>query len=122
MDKLSKKEQTLLAYYICNFLKEKGETQNELGEALKKGLGEELASVQEALQKEGLLGNSNHMITNEGILYIDNILHIQSYATEGNKLAYVKDSLLINEMEIFVDELKEYIHKHVKIDESNPHY
>ena len=116
MGRLVEKEQILLAYYVCNFLEKKDKNADELGEVLTKALGDNLTSIQEALNNKGLLSDHDQMITNEGILYIDNILHIQSDAVERNKLAYVKDNLLTYEIELSVPEIKEYIHKHIGIE------
>lgn len=116
MGRLVEKEQILLAYYVCNFLEKNDKNADELGEVLTKALGDNLASIQEALNNKGLLSDHDQMITNEGILYIDNILHIQSDAVERNKLAYVKDNLLTYEIELSVPEIKEYIHKHIGIE------
>lgn len=116
MGNLTRTEEALLAYYICNFLDNKEESFRELGEVLKKVLGEEVNQMNEKLHNAGLVSNINYQITNEGIMYIDNVLHIQSDATERDKLDYVKNSLLINEMHISVEELKEYIHKNVGIE------
>lgn len=116
MGRLVEKEQILLAYYVCNFLKKNDKNAEELGEVLTKALGDNLTSIQEALNNKGLLSDHDQMITNEGILYIDNILHIQSDAVERNKLAYVKDNLLTYEIELSVPEIKEYIHKHIGIE------
>lgn len=116
MGRLVEKEQILLAYYVCNFLEKNGKNAEELGEVLTKALGDKLTSIQEALNNKGLLSDHDQMITNEGILYIDNILHIQSDAVERNKLAYVKDNLLTYEIELSVPEIKEYIHKHIGIE------
>lgn len=119
MERLTVKEQTLLAYYVCNFL-EKG-SEISLAKVLKDGLGERLSAVQEELTKKGLLSKEDKMITNEGILYIDNTLHIQSYATERNKLAYVKDSLQINEIELSEPAFKQYIHENIGIEHPSIH-
>lgn len=116
MGKLIEKEQILLAYYVCNFLEKNDENANELGEVLTKALGENLNSIQADLNDKGLLSDHDRMITNEGILYIDNILHIQSDAVERNKLAYVKANLLTYEMELSIPEIREYIHRHVGIE------
>lgn len=116
MGKLVEKEQILLAYYVCNFLEKNDENANELGEVLTNALGDNLTSIQGELNDIGLLSDHDRMITNEGILYIDNILHIQSDAVERNKLAYVKDNLLTYEIELSVPEIREYIHKHVGIE------
>ena len=117
MGKLVEKEQTLLAYYVCNFLEKNEKNIDELGEVLTKALGDKLAGIQGELSDKGLLSDHDRMITNEGILYIDNLLHIQSDAVERNKLAYVKDNLLTYELELSVSGIKDYIHKQVGIEE-----
>ncbi|QFG00668.1 hypothetical protein PB01_18750 [Psychrobacillus glaciei] len=120
MGTLTLKEQVLLAYYTYNFLEEKAASMQELENTLKNALQNEYTKTLEDLKREGLVNNSQddgkERTTNEGILYMDNTLHINSDATERNKLAYVKDSLLINEMVFSNGTLKEYIHKHVGID------
>ena len=116
MGKLVEKEQILLAYYVCNFLEKDERNAEELGEVLTRALGDNLTSIQGTLNEKGLLSDHDQMITNEGILYIDNILHIQSDAVERNKLAYVKDNLLTYEIEFSIPEIKEYVHKHVGIE------
>ena len=63
MERLTVKEQTLLAYYVCNFL-EKG-SEGSLSKALKEGLGDRLSTIQEELTKKGLLSKEDKMITNE---------------------------------------------------------
>ncbi|SDN47250.1 hypothetical protein SAMN05518871_105221 [Psychrobacillus sp. OK028] len=115
MGKLVEKEQVLLAYYVCNFLEKNEKNEGELREALN-NVGENLTSIQTELSEKGLLSDHDRMITNEGILYLDNILHIQSDAVERNKLAYVKDNLLTYDIELSVPGIKEYIHKHVGIE------
>jgi hypothetical protein len=120
MEKLTLKEQVLLAYYIYNFLEETASSLQELEEVLKNSLKDDYSKNVEELEKEGLVNNSKEdgkeRITNEGIIYMDNTLHIQSEATERNKLSYVKDSLLINEMLFSNESLKKYIHEHLGID------
>ena len=116
MGKLLEKEQILLAYYVCNFLEKDERNAEELGEVLTRALGDNLTSIQGTLNEKGLLSDHDEMITNEGILYIDNILHIQSDAVERNKLAYVKDNLLTYEIEFSIPEIKEYIYKYVGIE------
>lgn len=119
MERLTVKEQTLLAYYVCNFL-ERG-SDISLSKVLKEGLGDRLSTIQKELTQKGLLSKEDKMITNEGILYMDNTLHIQSDATERNKLAYVKDSLQINEIELSEPALKQYIHQNIGIEEPSIH-
>lgn len=116
MGKLTEKEQVLLAYYTCNFLDKNDKKENQLKEVLEKALGERLTSIQSELNDKGLLSDHDRMITNEGILYMDNLLHIQSDAVERNKLAYVKDNLLTYELEFTFPEIQEYIHEHVGIE------
>ncbi|MFJ8063575.1 hypothetical protein ACIQYS_02960 [Psychrobacillus sp. NPDC096426] len=124
MEKLTLKEQVLLAYYIYNFLEDNEQAIMELEHVLQDSLQENYAKAVEELEHEGLVNSEKEddkeRITNEGVLYIDNILHIQSESTDGNKLAHVKDSLLIYEISFTVEKLKEYIYKHLGItDEHN---
>ena len=116
LGKLVEKEQVLLAYYVCNFIDKNAENVDELGEYLTRAFGDNLTEIQETLNEKGLLSDHDRMITNEGILYIDNILHIQSDAVERNKLAYMKDNLLTYEIELSVPEIREYVYKHVGIE------
>ncbi|TQR21660.1 hypothetical protein [Psychrobacillus vulpis] len=120
MGRLTIKEQILLAYYVYNFEEDSEESMKEL-EGVIDSIQNGHKEVLYELEREGLISraqeDNKRRITNEGILYIDNILNIQSYAIEGNKLAYVKDSLLINEIDISADPLKEYIYQHVGIED-----
>ncbi|MEI4770666.1 hypothetical protein WAX74_13605 [Psychrobacillus sp. FJAT-51614] len=118
MGKLTSYDQILLAYYVYNFIVENKE---EALQQLNYTAQDRLPGFDKTIEKlldEGWMSNNNENlgITNEGILHIDSILHIQSYATERNKLSYVKDSLLINEIELSSPTLKEYIYKHVGIE------
>lgn len=124
MAKLTLKEQILLAYYVYNFLDDTEQSMKELENVLKASLQGNYTEAKEELKQEGLV---NHIpeedkvnITNEGVLYIDNILHIQSESTDGNKLAYVKDSLLTYEIGITEEKLKKYIYKHIGIEQVEP--
>ena len=123
MGKLTLKEQVLLAYYIHNFLEDTEQTMIELEHVLQDSLQEKYAKTVEELKGEGLVDNAKEdqkeRITNEGVLYIDNILHIQSESTDGNKLAHVKDNLLTYEIAFTVEKLKEYIYKNVGITDEN---
>ncbi|TQR16319.1 hypothetical protein [Psychrobacillus soli] len=126
MGKLTLKEQVLLAYYVYNFLEENEQTMLELENVLQDSLQENYAKAVKELKQEGLVDNAKEddkeRITNEGVLYIDNILHIQSESTDGNKLAYVKDNLLIYEIAFSEEKLKEFIYKHVAIDQNANEY
>lgn len=119
MGKLTLKEQVLLAYYINNFLEDNEQAMMELEHVLQDGQQGNYAKAVEELEQEGLVNRANEddkeRITNEGVLYIDNILHIQSESTDGNKLAYVKDNLLTYEIVFTEEKLKEYIYKNVGI-------
>ncbi|MFJ5770529.1 hypothetical protein [Psychrobacillus sp. NPDC093180] len=123
MAKLTLKEQVLLAYYIYNFLEDTEHAMKELENVLQDSLQENYAKSVEELQREGLVDSAKEdnkeRITNEGVLYIDNILHIQSESTDGNKLAHVKDNLLTYEIVFTVEKLKEYIYKNVGITDEN---
>ena len=121
MEKLTEKEQVLLAYYVYNFLEKKDKNEEELKSALHQGVKDGLQGVQKELVQDGFLKEQEQEITNEGSLHIDSILHIQSYATERNKLAYIKDSLQINEIEFTIEPIRDYIYKNVEMDKPSIH-
>lgn len=118
MAKLTVKEQILLAFYALNFQEDKDVPIKELTDILDRDVDDASQLIGE-LEGKGLVGyiegDDKQSITNEGIIYIDNILHVHSEATERNKLTYVKNSLLINEIELSVLQLRKYINKYVGI-------
>ncbi|WP_144510770.1 hypothetical protein [Bacillus sp. FJAT-22090] len=121
MAKLTLKEQVLLAYYVYNFIEDTEQSMKDLEHVMRASLQDNYTKAEEELKQEGLVNqkpeDDKEHITNEGVIYIDNILHIQSESTDGNKLAYVKDSLLTYEIAFTDDQLKNYIYKHVGIDQ-----
>ncbi|KMY53349.1 hypothetical protein AC623_04565 [Bacillus sp. FJAT-27231] len=131
METLTEREQVILAYYVQYYL---GNDPNHIAE-LHKLMMEGMPSYPERMEqltKEGLLNGTEvipsvpienggdkitqPMITNKGILYIDNILNIQSYAVEGNKLSYIKNSLLTNNLQLSVDAISAYVKTAVGIE------
>ncbi|KAB7705571.1 hypothetical protein F9802_13610 [Bacillus aerolatus] len=132
MEKLTIKEQVVLAYYVQYYLGNDPNIMAELHEILTEGMDTAAYETSLArLAEEGLLNGTDAiplspienggdkitqpMITNKGIMHIDNILDIQSYAVEGNKLSYIKNSILTNNLDLSVDVIAAFVKKAVEI-------
>lgn len=120
MGNLTTMEQVLLAYYINNFLEETDTSMQKLETVLKDSLQDDYEETIISLEQKGLVNKAQEddkeRITNEGILFIDNIIHMQSDANENNKLAYIKDNLLTYEIGFTIEGLKRYVYDQVGIE------
>lgn len=124
METLTEREQIVLAYYVQYYLGNDPNDIAELHKLMTEGMPS-YPSLMEQLTEQGLLNGTKvipsapienggdkitkPMITNKGILYINNILNIQSYAVEGNKLSYIKNSLLTNNLQLSVVPIASYV-------------
>ncbi|GLY10785.1 hypothetical protein [Bacillus badius] len=124
METLTEREQVTLAYYVQYYLGNDPNDIAELHRMMTEGMPS-YPSIMEQLTREGMLNGMDAipsapvenggdkitipMITHKGILYIDSILNIQSYAVEGNKLSYIKNSLLTNNLQLSVDVIAAYV-------------
>ncbi|MCP3762266.1 hypothetical protein NLX67_07675 [Domibacillus sp. A3M-37] len=124
--KLPIKEQVLLAYYVQYYLENKPDVMYELHERMSENMEPAVYEIaMNDLFDQGLINGLEKirhydetdgqiikpMITNEGILYINNVLNIQSYASDGNKLEYVKNSLTTSGLELSIPIIAEYINE-----------
>jgi len=122
--KLPVAEQVLLAYYVQYYLHNKPNVMYELHERMSENMKPAVYEIaMNELFDQGLINGlekirhydetDGHvikpMITNEGILYINNILNIQSYASDDNKLQYVQNSLSTSGLELSVPVIADYI-------------
>lgn len=122
--KLPVKEQVLLAYYVQYYLENKPDVMYELHERMSDNMEPAVYEIaMNDLFDEGLVNGlekirhydetDGHiikpMITNEGILYINNVLNIQPYASDGSKLEYVKNSLTTSSLELSIPVIAEYV-------------
>lgn len=122
MKELQDKEQILMAYYTQYYkgatLEEVLALNNRLSEAIGK---EKYEKVMDALKEEGLIvgleevekrekeGIDTPMATNEGMLYINDVLNLQSYAVEDHQLDYLKRNLETSGLEFTLEPVKSYI-------------
>ncbi|OES45199.1 hypothetical protein [Domibacillus iocasae] len=124
--KLPIKEQVLLAYYVQYYLENKPAVMYELHERMSENMKPAVYEIaMNDLFDQGLINGLEKirhydetdgqiikpMITNEGILYINNILNIQSYASDGHKLEYVKNSLTTSGLELSIPIIEEYVNE-----------
>ncbi|MFK2826416.1 hypothetical protein QYG89_12200 [Bacillus sp. B190/17] len=130
MEKLTEEEQIVLAYYIQYYQGNDPNDIAEMHEILTKGMPS-YPSLMNELAEEKLLNGSEAipsspvengrekmtkpMITNKGVMHIDNILDIQSYAVEKDKLSYIKSSILTNDLELSSDVIEAYVKTSLQI-------
>lgn len=121
MKELQVKEQIMLAYYAQYFQGASAEEIKKLDERLSEGIGGEYADALKELQEEGLVnglekvmndeeeGLDTPMATNEGMLYVNNVLNLQSYAVEEHQLDYLKRNLETSHLNFTLGTVEEYI-------------
>ncbi|MDN3449032.1 hypothetical protein QMA09_02450 [Planococcus sp. APC 3906] len=122
MAELMDKEQVLMAYYAQYYREASTDEVRKLDARLSEGLGEaRYAELMEELIDEGLAigmaevekreqqGSPAPMATNEGMLYINNVLNLQSYAVEENQLDYLQNHLETSGLELTLEPVKSYI-------------
>lgn len=127
MKELQDKEQVLMAYYAQYF---KGATLDDikqLDRRLSEGIGEErYAEAMKQLKDEELIfgmekveerekeGVDSPMATQEGMLYINDALNLQSYAVEDHQLDYLENNLKTSGLELTLEPVKSYVYETIK--------
>ncbi len=127
MEELQKKEQVLMAYYAQFYKGAKLEEVQQLNRNLSDGMGEDqYKDVMQELMDEGLVhgiekveeqekeGIDTPMATNEGMLYINNVLNLQSYAVEDHQLDYLQKNLETSHLKLTIEPVKAYIEAVIK--------
>ncbi|MBT2581323.1 hypothetical protein [Planococcus sp. ISL-109] len=127
MKELQEKEQVLMAYYAQYYKGATFEEVKQLDASLSEGISEErYAEAMEELKAEGLVrgleaveqqeqeGVDTPMATNEGMLYINNVLNLQSDAVEDHQLDYLQKNLETSHLELTLAPVKTYIESVVK--------
>ena len=122
MNKLQEKEQVLMAYYAQYYKGATFQEVKQLDATLSKGIGEKrYGELMEELKAEGLVsgleaveqqeqeGVDTPMATNEGMLYINNVLNLQSDAVEDHQLDYLQKNLETSHLELTLAPVKTYI-------------
>jgi hypothetical protein len=127
MKDLQNKEQILMAFYTQYY---KGATLEEvraLNDRLSEGIGEEeYDKAMDALKEEGLIvgleevekrekeGVDTPMATNEGMLYINDVLNLQSDAVEDHQLDYLEKNLETSGLQLTLEPVKSYIEETIR--------
>ncbi|AUD12887.1 MULTISPECIES: hypothetical protein [unclassified Planococcus (in: firmicutes)] len=127
MNELQEKEQVLMAYYAQYYKGASLEEIQELDRSLSQGIGEEqYKKAMGELKEQGLIhgldtveernqdGVDSPMATNEGMLYINDVLNLQSDAVEDHQLDYLAKHLETSHLELTLEPVKTYIESVVK--------
>lgn len=127
MNELQEKEQVLMAYYAQYYIGASLEEIQELDRSLSQSIGEEkYKEAMDELKEQGLIhgletveernqdGVDSPMATNEGMLYINDVLNLQSDAVEDHQLDYLAKHLETSHLELTLEPVKSYIESVVK--------
>lgn len=127
MENLLEKEQLMLAYYVQYYLGSSFEDVKKLDTRLREEIGQETYdSVMQELEAEGLInglkkvekseqeGTGVPMATNEGILYINDVLSLDSYAMEESMLNYLDNYLQTSGLEFTLEPVKKYVEESIQ--------
>lgn len=127
MEELQEKEQVLMAYYAQYYKGAVVEEIRELDRTLSEGIGtERYSKLMAELKQEGLIqglevveeqkqkGAESPMATNEGMLYINNALNLQSDAVEDHQLDYLAKHLETSNLALTLEPVRAYIEAVVK--------
>ncbi|WP_203334119.1 hypothetical protein [Planococcus beigongshangi] len=123
MKELLDKEQILIAYYAQYFKGATLEDVKKLDERLSEAVGEErYRKAVKELEDEGLIygleraearkredGVESPMATNEGMLYVNSTLNLQSESVEDHQLDYLKNNLETSRLEFTLEPVEEYV-------------
>lgn len=127
MNELQDKEQVLMAYYVQYYKGASLDDIQELNRRLSEGIGEEkYKEAMDELKEQGLIhgletveernqdGVDSPMATNEGMLYINDVLNLQSDAVEDHQLDYLAKHLETSHLDLTLEPVKSYIESVVK--------
>lgn len=123
MKELLDKEQILIAYYAQYFKGATLEDVKKLDERLSEAVGEErYRKAVKELEDEGLIyglekaearkredGVESPMATNEGMLYVNSTLNLQSESVEDHQLDYLKNNLETSRLEFTLEPVEEFV-------------
>lgn len=123
MKELQDKEQILIAYYAQYFKGATLEDVKKLDKRLSDAVGEDrYKKAMKELEDEGLVfgiekaearkkedGVDSPMATNEGMLYVNNALNLQSESVEDHQLDYLYNNLKTSGLEFTLKPVEEYV-------------
>lgn len=127
MKELEDKEQILIAYYAQYYKGAGFDDTKQLDRHLSQEIGEErYAEAMKKLEDEGLIfgmeqvearekaGEDSPMTTNEGMLYVHNILNLQSETVEEHQLNYLKNHLKTSNLKFTLEPVESYVYKTIE--------
>ena len=127
MKELEDKEQVLMAYYAQYYRQSTTDDVKALDERLSQEIGKDrYDKVMAELKEEGLVigieeveersegGVSTPMATNEGMLFINSVLNLQSDAVEDHQLDYLANHLETSGLELTLEPVKTYIQEAIE--------
>ncbi len=127
MEELKDKEQILMAYYTQYYKGANFEDIKQLDRHLSQEIGEErYAAAMKELKEEGLIfgmeqveareeaGEDSPMATNEGMLYVNDVLNLQSYTVEDHQLGYLENNLKTSNLKFTLEPVETYIYKTIE--------
>ncbi|MFP3323060.1 hypothetical protein R0K05_08120 [Planococcus sp. SIMBA_160] len=127
MNELQEKEQVLMAYYAQYYKGASLEEIQELDRSLSQGMEQpKYKEAMDELKNQGLVhgletveerhrdGVDSPMATNEGMLYINDALNLQSDAVEDHQLDYLAKHLETSHLELTLQPVKAYVESLIK--------
>lgn len=127
MEELQNKEQILIAYYTQYYKGASFEDIVQLDQHLLQEVGEErYSAAMQELADEKLIfgieqvkdrqkkGQDSPMATNEGMLYVNDILNLQSDAVEDHQLDYLENNLKTSNLKFTLEPVEAYIYKTIQ--------
>ena len=127
MKEFQDKEQVLLAYYVQYYRGAATEDVKALDQRLSEEIGKERyeKAMNMLLEEELIIGMDQveerekegapaPMATNEGMLYINDTLNLQSYAVEEHQLDYLENNLKTSNLEFTLEPVKAYVEESIR--------
>ena len=127
MEELNDKEQVLMAYYTQYYKGANFDGIKKLNQYLSQEIGEErYGAAMKELEDEGLIfgmeqvearekaGEDSPMATNEGMLYVNDILNLQSYTVEDHQVDYLENNLKTSNLKFTLEPIETYIYKTIQ--------
>ncbi|MBT2570569.1 hypothetical protein [Planococcus sp. ISL-110] len=127
MKEMEDKEQILIAYYAQYYKGADFDDIKQLDRHLSKEIGDErYAKAVKELEDEGLIfgmkqvearekaGEDSPMTTNNGMLYVHNILNLQSETVEEHQLNYLENHLKTSNLKFTLEPVETYVYKTIR--------
>lgn len=127
MKEMEDKEQILIAYYAQYYKGAEFDDIKQLDRHLSKEIGEErYTEAMKKLEDEGLIfgmeqvearekaGEDSPMATNEGMLYVNDVLNLPSENVEDHQLDYLENHLKTSNLKFTLEPVETYVYKTIE--------